>query len=124
MPVMGKAHGAHGRANPQPIEDRQRSGIQRVAAELVARERGAIDQTHAHAGARERECGDAAGRPGADDQHVGVACARHELAATLAALAQVGHRARPSTSALFFDPNPRQLHSAASTSAGARECWE
>ena len=33
-------------------------------------------------------------------------------------------QARPSTSALFFEPNPRQLHSAASTCIAARrsEC--
>ena len=105
----GTGHGHAGdrqaqERTPAPIPSRSRiesdPGIQRVAAQLVARKRRAIDQTHAHAGARERECGDAPGRPGANHQGLGLV-----------------HLARPSTRALFFDPKPRQLQSATSTSA-------
>ena len=60
----------------EPIENRQRSRIHRVAAQLVAGKPRAIDEPHADAGPREHECRDAAGRPRADDQDVGcVICA-------------------------------------------------
>ena len=57
-------------ADPQPVDDRQRSRIQRVAAQLVAGKLRAIDEAHADAGPREHERGGRAGGPGADDDYV------------------------------------------------------
>ena len=91
---------AHTTAESEPVEDGQRARVERIAAELVARKARAIDEAHVDAGTRQNECRDAPGRPGADDHR-----------------RQLCHRARPSTNALFLDPNPRQLQSAASTSA-------
>ena len=91
---------AHATADSEPIEDGQRAGVERIAAEFVTRKPGAIDEAHVNTGTRQNERRDAARRPGADDHCVPLC-----------------HHARPSTSALFLDPNPRQLQSAASTSA-------
>ena len=90
-------------ADSQSIEDGQRAGIERVATELVARKARAIDQAHPDTGTRQHEGRHAAGRPRAHHEDVW----EHPL-----------YLARPSTSALFLDPNPRQLQSAASISAG------
>jgi len=54
-------------ARAQP---RERARIDRVAAQLVARKRRAIDQPHAHAGAGEHNRCDGARRSGADDHDV------------------------------------------------------
>ena len=43
------------RASPSDCEERHGAGVERVAAELVARKRLAIDDEHARAGAREHE---------------------------------------------------------------------
>ena len=53
-----------------PRQQRHRARVHRVAAQLVARERRAIEDRHANAGAREHERGDGAGRPAADDEDV------------------------------------------------------
>ena len=58
--------------NVQPAEDRARTGIDRVAAQLVARKRRAVQQHDARAGTSEHERGDRACRPGSYDDHVGV----------------------------------------------------
>ena len=58
------------RRQPQPPQPRQRAGIDGVAAQLVARKDGAIEQPHARAGAREDRRGDRTGRTGADDQDI------------------------------------------------------
>ena len=52
---------------PQPLE---RAGIDRVAAQLVARERRAIDEAHARARAGQHNPRDRAGRARADDHHI------------------------------------------------------
>ena len=57
-------------ARSERLETRQRSGVDRVAAQLVARERGAIDDADARAGAREDRAGHRTGRPRADNQHI------------------------------------------------------
>ena len=51
----------------------ERPGIHRVAAQLVARERRAIDDAHAHARARQHQAGDRARRSRADDEGVRLA---------------------------------------------------
>ena len=59
------------RGDAEAVEDRQRSRIQRVATELVARKARAIRDAHADAGAGEDERGNAARRASADDEYVG-----------------------------------------------------
>jgi hypothetical protein len=51
----------------------ERPGVDRVAAQLVARERRPIDDENARAGARQHQPGDRARRPRADDQDVRLA---------------------------------------------------
>lgn len=61
---------AHRGAHAEAIEDGERAGIDRVAAELRARKRGGVDEPHARTRAREHEGRDAARRPCADDEDV------------------------------------------------------
>ena len=55
---------------PEPPQQAERAGVDRVAAQLVARKRGAIEQPHPHAGTRQDQSGDGARRSRADNQHV------------------------------------------------------
>src|SRR5204862_3455495 len=59
------------RGNPQAIEGREGPGIQRVAAQLLAGNPRAVNETDADAGAGEHERGNAPGWPRADDEDVG-----------------------------------------------------
>ena len=93
----------------------ERSGIERVAAQLVARERGAVQQAHAQPA---RASSSAAIEP------AGPAPAIRTSSLTSVPGARRPRRVRrraahacPSTSALFFEPKPRQLQSAALGSA-------
>ena len=52
------------------LQTRHGTGVDRVAAQLVAREGGAVDDPDADAGAREDSPGHRAGRPAADNQDV------------------------------------------------------
>ena len=76
MPVIGSAlRHALARCASRPetsmrVQYGQRAGVDRVAAQLVAWESGAIDEPDAHAGAREHERRRAACRAGTDDEHV------------------------------------------------------
>ena len=54
----------------QPPQNRERSRIDRVAAQLVARKRGAIENHDARAGTRRHQPGDRAGRSRADHEDV------------------------------------------------------
>jgi hypothetical protein len=54
----------------EPTEDRQRPGVDRVAAELVARERRAIQQEYTRARARQYNPSDRAGGARAHDHHI------------------------------------------------------
>jgi hypothetical protein len=53
-----------------PIEDRQRTRIERIAAQLVARKGGAVEQPHAQSSAREPDGRETACGAGADDDDV------------------------------------------------------
>src|SRR6185503_16484996 len=90
--------GADPLAEAEAIENRKRARVERVAAQLVAGKFRSIDEPDVDAGTRQHQCRDGACGPRADDK------GRRD-------------RTRPRTSALFLDPNPRQLQSAASTSA-------
>ena len=93
-----------------PGQQRQRAGVQRVAAQLLAREARAIDERDARAAPREQARGQRARRSRARNHH--VIGRRHEVAS-----------AAPSTRAQFFEPNPRQLQSAASACDRAALRW-
>ena len=76
-PFAGEPHAAHGKGprveaivETKPRETRQRAGIHRVAAQLVARKCGALDQSHARTSARQDDRGDRPGRPRADDHDI------------------------------------------------------
>ena len=85
---------------------------------------GAIDQRDARAGAREHGRGDRTGRSGAGDDdviHADVRArptsGRHDGTPKASLHSAIDGRTLPITIALFFDPKPRQLQSAASTCA-------
>ncbi len=63
-------HRLDARAQPGAVEQAQGAGVQRVAAQLVARKAGAIDEQDAGAGARESDGGDRSRRSGPRDQDV------------------------------------------------------
>ena len=92
----------------------QRAGIDRVAAQLVAREARAIEDGHARAGPCQHERRDRP-RPGPPprDDHVEQRHLAGHSSRDRADAQPLGQTRRPSTIALFFDPNPRQLQSAA-----------
>jgi len=54
----------------EPPQHPQRPRIDRVAAQFVARKRGAVDDAHPRAAARCDESGNRTSRPGADNQNV------------------------------------------------------
>ena len=105
------------------LQERDDAGVERVAAQLVARKRLAIDDEHARAGAGEQRRGDRSRRSRArneDVEHVDRPrpTRRFERATGSGpADARRGqtplNHALPRTSALFFEPKPRQLQSAA-----------
>ena len=70
IPSSGRDTASTRAAQPGAVEQAQGAGVQRVAAQLVAREAGAIDEQDAGAGAREPDGGDRSGRPGPRDEHV------------------------------------------------------
>ena len=84
---------------PEPPQRRHRARIDGVAAQFGTGKGGAIDQPDTRPRAGENRRSHGAGGSCADDQDVD-----HALT-------------RPITMALFFDPKPRQLQSAASTRA-------
>ena len=103
--LAGDAHAVHAQAarldlarHAERTQPRERARIDRVAAQLVAWKHRAVENAHPRARASQHDPRDGARRPCADDHDVR------------------GH-ARPTTMALFFDPKPRQLQSAASTPA-------
>src|SRR5262249_55884129 len=80
------------------------SRIERVAAQFVARKSCAIEETDARAGTGEKDRRDRARGSCPADNHI-IHCQNCRS------------YSRPNTIALFFEPNPRQLQSAASISA-------
>ena len=94
----------------EPPQDLERARIDGVAAQLVAGKDRAIEQAYANPRARQQERRDRSGGTGACDEH--LVTHRHAPPDD-----DAPHQARPRTIALFFDPNPRQLQSAASGSA-------
>ncbi len=77
IPLTGDQHAVDPEAarldvigEAQQLEPGQRARIDRVAAEFVARERRAIDETHARAAAREDGTGYRTGRSRANDQDI------------------------------------------------------
>ena len=58
------------RGQPQPAQDREGAGIDRVAAQLVARERRAVEQQHAHTAPRQDRRRHGPGRTGAANYDV------------------------------------------------------
>ena len=70
MPCTGSPRSSIDAGEPEPAEQRERAGVDGVAAELVAWKRGAIDQADAGAGAREHRRGHGARGSGADDEDV------------------------------------------------------
>ena len=111
----------NGRTDAKPVEDGQCAGVHRIAAKLGTWKAGSVDEPDADAGARKNQCRHAARGTRADDEHARgrrrTRPARRRPRSLLHKARDKSHCTRPSTSALFFDPNPRQLHSAASTSA-------
>ena len=57
-------------ASPEEKPHREGAGIQRVAAEFVARKVRAIDQPHVRASPRQHDRGNRAGRPRTNDQDI------------------------------------------------------
>ena len=125
------------RANSQPAENAERARVERIATELLAGKPRPIDQAHPRARPREHQRRNRPRRTRATDQNV-----RHRAPARtpsnpfepfepfepLEPLEPLEPSnlwnpwnpyppALPTTTALFFDPNPRQLHNAASTVA-------
>jgi hypothetical protein len=82
------------------MEERERAGIDRIAAQLGTRKAGAIEEEHARAAAGQDRGGNRAGRTCSRDNGI-----EHDQTA-------------PITIAEFFEPKPRQLHSAAAGDAG------
>ena len=120
----------------QPVsrQQRHRPRVHRVAAQLVAWEHRPIEDRHASPCAREHQRGNCASRSPANERMSGIAprCrvpvqgqlkVRARVRVGVPAVATVKpwtavrrhrhHYIAPSTIALFFDPNPRQLQSAA-----------
>jgi hypothetical protein len=65
----------HRRQHAEPVQCGQRVRDQRIAADLVAREIGLVDQHHVHAARSQRDGGGGPRGTGADHQH--VAAVRH-----------------------------------------------
>ncbi len=75
--LAGDHHAVHAKtarfdvaAEAETLQDSKRAWIDRVAAQLVAREGCPIDQAHAGAGAREDDAGNRPGGPCANDDDV------------------------------------------------------
>ena len=104
MPVIGSAHAR----TPSPTPSRSRidsdPGFSVSPHSLSRGNDGAIDQPHAHAGARQRQRRHAARRPGANHQTRRIAFSGRV----------------PAPARCSSIRSPRQLQSAASMSAGAR----
>ena len=75
MPSTRSPRASTSRARPSRRRIAERAGIDRVAAQLVARKRRPIDNAHARAGPRQHEAGNRAGGASADDEDI-ITCSR------------------------------------------------
>ena len=93
----------------EALQKRERAGIDGVAAQLVTWKARAIEELDADAGARQYQRRYCPGRAGAGDCDLKIGGFARSLTTSRT------RQALPMTIALFLEPNPRQLQSAAST---------